>query len=244
VRNWSRILLSLALLLPLSARADYAFVPTDSEFYSWPEYCKAVYTRTGIGKTTKFVRMVTATQQDESNALLGSELYGSGGIHHFCTGAIWLNRAALEPDGPQRDFMLGSALDETAYTQTRIERDAPLFADVYAQMARILYEVDRYPEALEMLDIAISAAPQNSIGYTVKGILYYKQGQFENAREVLQSGDEALKGKSPEIHYNLGLVLLKLNRPEEALVHAKKAYALGYPLPGLKRKLEVAGVWH
>jgi tetratricopeptide (TPR) repeat protein len=244
VKKQVKFLLSLALCLPLYAQADYAFIPRDSEFYSWPTYCKAVYTRTGIGKTTKFVRMVAAAQQEEANGLLGAELYGSGGIHHFCTGAIWLNRAALEPDGPQRNFMLGSALDETAYTQTRIDPEAPLFAEVYAQMGRVLYEVDRYPEALEMLDTAISTVPQNPIGYTVKGILYYKQGQFENAREVLQRGDEALKGKSPEIHYNLGLVLLKLNRPQEALVHAKRAYALGYPLPGLKRKLEVAGVWH
>ncbi len=52
-----------------------------------------------------------------------------------------------------------------------------------------------------------------------------------------------LEGKSSEIHYFLGLTLVDLKRYEEAVEHARKAYALGYPLQGLRKKLKAAGHW-
>ncbi len=49
--------------------------------------------------------------------------------------------------------------------------------------------------------------------------------------------------KSMEAHYNLGLTYLSLERFSESLEHARIAYSLGYPLPGLKEKLASAGYW-
>ena len=46
-----------------------------------------------------------------------------------------------------------------------------------------------------------------------------------------------------EAHYNLGLAYVALEEYEQALVHARSAYQLGYRLPGLKRQLEEAGAW-
>jgi len=39
-----------------------------------------------------------------------------------------------------------------------------------------------------------------------------------------------------------GTVSLDLNEREAALGYARKAYGMGYPLPGLKRKIEAAGM--
>ena len=36
---------------------------------------------------------------------------------------------------------------------------------------------------------------------------------------------------------------LKKKEYEKASAHAQKAYALGFPLPGLKNKLKAAGKW-
>lgn len=44
-----------------------------------------------------------------------------------------------------------------------------------------------------------------------------------------------------ELNYNLGLLLVDLKNYDEALESAKKAYAAGYPLQGLKNKLLNAG---
>jgi hypothetical protein len=50
-------------------------------------------------------------------------------------------------------------------------------------------------------------------------------------------------GNSANIHYNIGLTYLELNRFDEALRHAHTAYRLGFPLPGLKQKLQRVGKW-
>jgi len=39
------------------------------------------------------------------------------------------------------------------------------------------------------------------------------------------------------------LLYVELGKPEDALIKAKKAYALGHPLPGLRNKLIKLGVW-
>ena len=45
------------------------------------------------------------------------------------------------------------------------------------------------------------------------------------------------------IQYNLGLMYVKKKEYDKASAHAQKAYALGFPLPGLKNKLKAAGKW-
>ena len=51
------------------------------------------------------------------------------------------------------------------------------------------------------------------------------------------------EGKSAEIHYNLGLIYLELGDADRALEQAHAAYALGYPLPGLRNRLQRMGKW-
>ena len=53
----------------------------------------------------------------------------------------------------------------------------------------------------------------------------------------------ALNPASMNAHYNLGLAYVDLKRFDLANQHAQAAYALGYPLPGLKDKLVRAGQW-
>ena len=45
------------------------------------------------------------------------------------------------------------------------------------------------------------------------------------------------------LHYNLGLAYVKLKRYDEAMTEARKAYAMGFPLPGLRNQLQRAGKW-
>lgn len=52
-----------------------------------------------------------------------------------------------------------------------------------------------------------------------------------------------LKPDDPTLQYNLGLAYLKAGKPALANVHAQQAYALGFPLPGLKNALVQAKHW-
>jgi hypothetical protein len=57
---------------------------------------------------------------------------------------------------------------------------------------------------------------------------------------------ELAEKNAPEqgnFHYNLGLAFLEIGDAERALKHAKRAYALGYRLPGLQNRLEKLGKW-
>ena len=69
-----------------------------------------------------------------------------------------------------------------------------------------------------------------------------KRGNFDDA---LLLYDSALKREphNAEVYYNLGLLYVDLDDFEQARASAEKAYGLGYPLPGLRRKLERLGEW-
>ncbi len=71
---------------------------------------------------------------------------------------------------------------------------------------------------------------------------YYLQkvGRLDEAEKWYRRVIEA-DPKASEAYYNLGLLLVDSGRLDDAVTVAKKAYSLGYPLPGLKNKLEAAG---
>lgn len=70
--------------------------------------------------------------------------------------------------------------------------------------------------------------------------LAFERGDYDAAREALEQA-LAQSPRDPEIHYNLGIVLVRQDLHEEALSHAEQAYALGFPHPGLRNALQRAG---
>jgi uncharacterized protein HemY len=69
-----------------------------------------------------------------------------------------------------------------------------------------------------------------------------KAGQTDKATEQLEVAVN-LEPENPNINYNLGLLYVQKKDYEQAKIYAKKAYDLGFPLPGLKNKLMEAGKW-
>jgi hypothetical protein len=74
---------------------------------------------------------------------------------------------------------------------------------------------------------------------------YLKDRQRKN--EVMQQLDQAtqLRGEPTgfDLDYNLGLLYYDVGAYDKSVVAARRAYALGAPLPALMKKLKAAGKW-
>jgi len=91
-------------------------------------------------------------------------------------------------------------------------------------------------------DRAIRFKPNDAIVRMVYGNYLLKAGKADEATEQLRTAVD-LEPENPTINYNLGLLYLKQKDYEQAKTYAKKAYELGFPLPGLKNQLKQAGKW-
>ena len=109
------------------------------------------------------------------------------------------------------------------------------------QSATIMYEQGELNKAVKLLQDLISDQPGNDVLYSATAVLQWKNGQIVIAKKTLLQGYEAVDGNSAEISYNLGLVSLELGELDEAVRYAQQAYDLGFPLPGLRVKLEKIG---
>jgi len=91
-------------------------------------------------------------------------------------------------------------------------------------------------------DRALRFRPDDATVHTIFAIYLMRLGktadavtQFETAAEL---GDD-----SGNLHYNAGLAYFELRDYDKSLAHAKRAYELGFALPGLRDKLRKAGKW-
>ena len=64
-------------------------------------------------------------------------------------------------------------------------------------------------------------------------------------QEALQNYQlsEKIDPDNPNLQYNMGLLYFKMKEYDKSLDYAHKAYDGGFPLPGLRQKLQKAGVW-
>ena len=72
------------------------------------------------------------------------------------------------------------------------------------------------------------------------GIYLYKKTEYDKSKESFNRAESIRP--SAEIYYNLGLVHVELGNLQQAQSYAEKAYASGFPMSGLKKKLEAHGI--
>lgn len=90
---------------------------------------------------------------------------------------------------------------------------------------------------------AVAFAPDDGMVHMIYGIFLHKQEKHSEALEEYRTAVE-LMPQSAEAHYNLGLLYADLRQYDDAKKHAEQAYALDYPLDGLKNKLLEVGAWN
>jgi tetratricopeptide (TPR) repeat protein len=91
-------------------------------------------------------------------------------------------------------------------------------------------------------DRAIRFVPGDAKVRQVYGAYLLAGGQTEQALEQLEEAAK-LDPNNPTTNYNLGLMYIKKKDYARARAFARKAYALDFPLTGLKNKLIAAGQW-
>ena len=89
---------------------------------------------------------------------------------------------------------------------------------------------------------AVSYRPDDPMVRVIYADELLKQKKFDDARMNLEAAEQGA-GESATVHYNLGLLYAELKQYDRAVEHARTAYALGAPLPGLRNKLAEAGQW-
>ena len=158
--------------------------------------------------------------------------------HHFDAGVEQLQGHLTKPGGPG---MLGNDIDYTLRASPNHYR---------ALWAMVRYNLEKTPLTAGKMrytpecyfDRAMRFKPNDGVVRMLYGMYLHK---ISHDDEALQRYNEALSlaPDSAEVHYNLGLLLVDMQRFDEAVAHARRAYELGYPLLGLQHKLERAGRW-
>lgn len=99
-----------------------------------------------------------------------------------------------------------------------------------------------FPEAECYFVWAHGFAPDDDVVLQINAIYVWRRGDLTRARELYEEA-LSLNPDSAELHYNLGLYYFATSEYEKALQQAWIAYGSGYPLPGLRKKLEQSGHW-
>ena len=103
-------------------------------------------------------------------------------------------------------------------------------------------DIEEYLSAECYFARAIAFKPEDGVVYQIYAIYLHKSGKVAEAEKQYFTALR-FQPESSEIHYNLGLLYYDKSNYQLALDHAQKAYALNYPLEGLKRLLIRKGVW-
>ncbi len=87
---------------------------------------------------------------------------------------------------------------------------------------------------------AFAFRPEDGRVWAIYALVLHRKKRFQEAITAYENA-EAYGQKSVQMDYNIGLLLLDMGKYDEALERARKAYAGGFALPGLKKRLEAAG---
>ncbi len=230
---------TLACTWPVVTLA-FTFVPTRSEWDSWSPLCKARYSVSRAADGTEFANAVPVHSVEEWKSQVGDYVWNN--VHHYCAGMAFQFRARLELDPDKRAQQLDRAAKEVDYTFRKLQPGMPLYTTTAVAMGSIAADKGQTRRAIGFIEAAIAAQPTEASSYVALASVYQRQKKHQDALTVLLKGDAATNGESAEIAYYLGMVSLDLGDREAAATYARKAYGMGYPLPGLRRKLEAAGV--
>lgn len=144
----------------------------------------------------------------------------------------------------QRGETTGNAMGDIQYTlikfpnHHRALNSAITFAltEKNAAVRRSYYPVECF------LQRAINFSPRDYVPHMLYGLYLHRKGMLKPSLAHYQAA-EKLSPNDANLLYNIGLAYFDLKNYPESARYARRAYAAGVDLPGLKRKLQGAGHW-
>lgn len=109
-------------------------------------------------------------------------------------------------------------------------------------LTKLAIKTKNIGKAEQYFNKAIRLYPNTPTTHQIYGIMLQKIDKLDLAIEQYRKGVR-LAPNNAEIHYNLGLAYLEKGDLVKAEEHARTAYNIGYPLPGLKNKLKEKDHW-
>ena len=92
------------------------------------------------------------------------------------------------------------------------------------------------------LQRAINFSPNDDVTRMLYGLLQHRMGRLQDALATYRTAEQLNPGNL-QTQYNLGLLLTDLGKYDDAARYAQHVYARGFPLPGLRRRLQEKGYW-
>jgi hypothetical protein len=117
----------LASLLPFAANA-FNFKPTPAEWAMWPDYCKARYVTTSVGRQSPYYATFPPAAIETWKTRLGNATYTH--VHHYCASLVYMQRASMAKSNQERSHLLRMAEGDCNYTLQRIPPNSPIYRDV------------------------------------------------------------------------------------------------------------------
>lgn len=144
----------------------------------------------------------------------------------FNSSIIYNNKFALS------QYNLGVVLDRLGMPSDALKayRNAyeidKNYEKAYLGAANILQYKKDYSGAISAYKEAIRINPENADTYKKRGKAYSDEGDYKNAETDFRKALSMLNPneEDPQTNYNLSTVLFNLDKPDEALKYAKKAY--------------------
>jgi tetratricopeptide (TPR) repeat protein len=133
---------------------------------------------------------------------------------------------------------IGGDLDYTLRAIPNHHRALATIGNLSLRTKTIQLQGARYPTEC-YFERAIRFAPDDGVARGAYGNFLFASGKTDKAISMFNAAIE-LEPNNPTINYNLGLLYLKVKNYDKASIYADKAYALGFPLPGLRNQLAEA----
>lgn len=234
-------ILSVVFVLILFFKSNHSFAfgvkLTTVEFNLLHRTCQLFYASTNAGRRHGFATNFSEDELRKANI----QAEKTGGAWHYCAGVALLNRAQQTSHPIKKLGALRQSLEEIDFTARNIKPDNSMYGEVHLNRARALFQLDQTEKSREVLNKLIQTHPRYVPGYIELARQHDKQGKTNQAIDILNKVDPELQRSSADFNYFIGMYYFKTKNYEKAKYHAKAAYAMGYPLPGLRRMLREKG---
>ncbi len=190
------------------------------------------------GKTVEAEQSVRKYLQDHSPSaavrfLLGYILFRENrakeSLTEYSKGAEYQTPGPLELKVVGLDYVLLGDYVGAEQWLTRSLQAAPGDSDGWYYLGRVLYNASRYSKAVEAFERCLKLDPKNVKAADNLGLAYHYLGRSDEAvaayRAAIAWQPEA-QANNPDPFLNLAILLLALNRPQEAVTYLKQAVAI------------------